>query len=448
MTCPNCNREIERGVAVCPHCGFEPKTRAFRPLRAVIVVLSWILALAIIFVGVYKLYYWIDSYKLNKLYTRGAYTPSVTEITLDDGRAGHAITYYGQDGDAVFFEDLDRTVAFSGGVARLEIADSDWFGTDIESIESANVSVAAILIRQNGDKRILPALTFDVVAPESPITVISPESDDLAVNTSLYPLEVQVVPGSKVSVNGKDATDIVDQAGKLSYNVDVYPIGDNTYTLIVNTPGHKEARRDILIYRAQMEIGVELSTGTLTTTSTNIVTISGKCDPGAMISVDTDYVEGSVTNNLSTGEFSFIAKLTTYGKNTVRFRATMEGKADSVISLNITYKPTIDEYSRKAWKIEDNYTTLCELFEQWTGRIFKCTGEVVDVVYEDEVQYVIIDVGTDGTQQLLVLENQSSLGSPTRGKVYVAYADVSGRHMYNTHYYPMLIARFLDLKTD
>jgi hypothetical protein len=47
-------------------------------------------------------------------------------------------------------------------------------------------------------------------------------------------------------------------------------------------------------------------------------------------------VDGSITNDLSTGEFSFIAKLSTYGKNTIRFRASMEGKADSVISLTIT----------------------------------------------------------------------------------------------------------------
>ena len=446
MICPNCDREIGRGKAICPLCGYEMRTRAFRPLRALIVALSWILAFAIILVGVYKLYFWIDSYKLNKLYTRGGYKPSVTEITLDDGRAGHSIAYYGKDGDAIFFEDLDQTVTFSGGVARLEIADSDWFGSDIESVERADVTVAAMLLYQNGDKRLLPALTFEVVAPESPIKVISPESDDLAVNTSIYPLEVQVVPGSAVTVNGKDVTDIVDQAGLLSVNVNVYPIGDNTYTIIVDTSGHKQARRDILIYRAQMEIGVEVSTSTPTSSSTNVVTITGKCDPGAIISVDTDYVADSLAIDLSTGDFSFIAKLATYGKNAVRFRASMEGKADSVISLTINYKPTLDEYSRKAWKMD--YPTLCELFEQWTGRIFLCEGEVVDVVYEDETQYVILDVGKDGTQQLVVLENISSLGAPTRGKVYTAYADVSGRHMYDTHYYPMLVARFLYLKTD
>ncbi len=435
-----------RGNAICPLCGFEKKTRAFRPLRALIVVVSWILALAIICVGVYKLYFWIDSYQLNKLYTRGAYAPTISEVTLDDGRAGHAVTYYGKDGDAVFFEDLDKTVAFSGGVARLEIPDCDWFGPDIETIESAQVSVAAMLLYQNGDKRLLPALSFEVIAPVSPITVISPEEDDISVNTSIYPIKVQVVPGSTVTVNGKNVTDIVDQGGLLSDNEDVYPVGDNTYTIIVNTPGHKEARRDIVIYRAQMEIGVEISTSTPTSSTTNIVTITGKCDPGAIVSVDTDYVEGSVTNNTTTGEYSFIAKLATYGKNTVRFRAAMAGKADSVISLTIDYKPTLDEYSRKAWKMD--YPTLCELFEQWTGRIFLCEGEVMDVVYEDETQYVIMDVGSDGTQHLVVLENVSSLGSPTIGRVYTAYADVSGRHMYKDHYYPMMIARFLYLKTE
>lgn len=446
MKCPNCDQEISRGAATCPLCGYVLKKRTFSPIRAVIVTLSWIVALAIVFVGVYKLYFWIDSYKLNKLYTRGAYKPSVSDITLDDGRAGHAITYFGADGDSVFFEDLDQTIAFSGGVARLEIPDSDWFDAGIESVEGAEVTVAALLLYQNGDKRRLPALSFEVVAPESPITVISPEADDLSVNTSIYPIKVQVVPGSTVNVNGKDVTDIVDQAGLLSVNVDVYPVGDNEYTIIVNTPGHKEARRDILIYRAEMEIAVEVSSSTPTSSTSNVVTISGKCDPGAVISVDTEFVDDSLETSLSTGEFSFIAKLLTYGKNTVRFRATMEGKADSVISLNIDYTPTLDEYSRKAWQMD--YPNLSRIFEQWTGRIFLCEGEIVDIVYEDETQYVIMDVGTDETQQLVVLQNISSQGAPTRGKIYTAYADVNGRHMYNTHYYPMLTARFMYLKTD
>lgn len=446
MKCPKCLSKIDGEADVCPICGAPIRRRGPAILRAVATVVSWAAVLAVLGIGIYKLYFWVDTYRFDKQYTRGAYTPTVTEITMSDGRAGHSITYYGSDGDRIFFDELGKSIVFSGSVAQLEIPDSYWFGSDVEQTESADVSIAATVTYENGDKRRLPALEFTVMAPQSPLELISPEQDDLSVNTSIYPLKVQVVPGSTVTVNGKDVTDIVDRSGLLSVNVNVFPVGDNTYTIIVNTPNHREARRDILIYRAEMEIAVELDANTPTSSSTNIVTISGKCDPGAVISVDTDYVEGSVTQNDSTGAFSFIAELNVIGDNSVRFRASSPGKADSVISLTINYLPTLDEYSRKAWAMD--YDDLYRLFEQWTGRIFLCEGEVVDVIYDDDVQYVVMDVGGDGEQQLLVLENLSSTGQPSRGKEYSAYADVTGRYMYDGHYYPMLKARYMDVKTE
>ncbi|MGI6240209.1 MAG: hypothetical protein ACOYI5_11370 [Christensenellales bacterium] len=447
MNCPNCAQRIDRGAAICPFCGEAIAPKAFRPWRALVIALSWVIALAVFGVGVYKLYYWIDEYRLTRLYTRGALRPSITQITLADGRAGHAIAYFGEDGDKVFFEALNQTIEFSGGVARLQIADSDWFGRGIEEVESAEVTVSAMLIHETGDKRRLPALNFEIPAPQSPIQVINPKSDDLAINTSIYKLEVRVVPGSAVTVNGKDVTDIVDRTGLLSVNVNVFPVGENNYSIIVNTPSHKEARRDVKIHRAEMEIPIEIDSSVEMTTSSDVVTITGKCDPSAAIVVDTEFLPGSILQDAATGSYSFIAQMTAIGENTVRFRATAEGKADSVISLTIDYLPDIDTYSRRAWALD--YDELVLMFEQWKGkRIFKCVGIVVDVFYEEDNQFVVMDVGPEDVRQLLVLENRSSLGTPARGGAYTAYADVSGRKMYDAHYYPSLVARYMDITPD
>ena len=60
---------------------------------------------------------------------------------------------------------------------------------------------------------------------------------------------------------------------------------------------------------------------------------------------------------------------------------------------------------------------------------------------------VVCSVVFYGWQQLLVLENQSSITQPTLGRRYMAYADVSGQYMYKSAYYPMLIARYMDLSS-
>ena len=74
-------------------------------------------------------------------------------------------------------------------------------------------------------------------------------------------------------------------------------------------------------------------------------------------------------------------------------------------------------------------------------------GEIIDIVNDGETKYLIMDVG-DTERQLVVLENQTSTTSPTMGRRYVAYADVNGQYMYQAEYYPLLIARYMDLSSN
>ena len=65
----------------------------------------------------------------------------------------------------------------------------------------------------------------------------------------------------------------------------------------------------------------------------------------------------------------------------------------------------------------------------------------------DGKTYYIMDVGTDGEQPADHSGKPDSTitnPSPT-GTSYTAYAHVSGREMYNAHYYPMLTALYMDL---
>ena len=260
-------------------------------------------------------------------------------------------------------------------------------------------------------------------------------------NTSIYSLEVQVVPGSKVNVNGKDVTDIVDRSGLLSVNVNVFPIGDNVYSIVVDTANHKEARKDVVIYRQKMEIAVEIDNTVPTSTNSSTVTVTGKVDLGATISVDTDYVEGSISQDPVTGASAFVAKMTTIGTNPIRFRAVQDGKADSVLTINVDYLPSLNEYANLAWAMD--YKALCSMFEEWQGQPFVCKGKAIDVYEENGVQYIIMDVGPEGTEQLLVLENYSKLDTPQIGQTYTAYADVNGRYMYKANYHPLLKIRYM-----
>ena len=80
--------------------------------------------------------------------------------------------------------------------------------------------------------------------------------------------------------------------------------------------------------------------------------------------------------------------------------------------------------------------------------IFLCEGPVLDkFIADDGVEYMVMDVGTANEQQLVILQNYTTI-SPSLGPKYTAYADVTGRYFYGTDYYPMLVARYMDLQAD
>lgn len=459
MKCPYCGSEFAGSAQYCPNCkqplsraqytepqsyppdesaAREPRTQQQRLLIAIVSILCCVL----LCFGVYKLFFWASNYRIHRLYTRGEYTPTVNEVTLDDGRTGHSIVFYGEDGDQIFLPEMQKSMSISGGTARIALADSDWFDEDVSEIESANVCLSPVLIDEKGMRTQLPAIEMDIAVPKSPLEVISPASDDLNIVTSRYVLEFQVVPGSTVHVNGEDVTDIVDRNGLLSQNVNVYPVGDNVYTIVVQTAKHHETRREVIIHRQTFDIDVEVDSSVSTISQTDTATIKGTIENGASIVVETDYNTDSLLIDQNTGEFAFIAKLSNFGDNTVRFRVVKEGKQDAVISLNVEYFPTPAVYSAKAWAMD--YEQLRRLYEQWKGRVFKCSGTIVDSFDSDGTPYLVMDVSSDGSgDQLVILENKSAVAKPAVGEVCTAYADVNGRSMYENQYYPKLAARYI-----
>ena len=457
MRCPYCGSEFAGEAQYCPNCKqplsrarytdaeeqyaprHEPKESRSHHQRWLIIFVS-LICLIILCFGVYKLFFWTANYRINRLYTRGEYTPTVNEVAMDDGRSGHTIVFYGEDGDQIFLPEMQKSLSICGGTARMTIADADWFSGDVSDIESANVCLSPVLIDERGMRTQLPAINMEIAVPVSPLEVISPATDDLNIVTSRYALEFQVVPGSTVLVNGEDVTDIVDRNGLLAQNVNVYPIGDNIYTIVVQTPSHHETRREVKIHRQVFDISVEVDSSVSTISQTDSTTIKGTIEAGASISVETAHIPESLIIDPNTGEFSFISKLSTFGDNTIRFRVSKEGKSDAVINLTVEYRPTPAIYAANAWAM--NYDELRRLYEQWNGQVFSCKGRIVDVYENDGISYLVMDVGSI-EQQLIVLENKSTVARPEVGQRCTALADVNGRSMYQDQYYPMLIARYI-----
>ncbi|MBQ2955319.1 MAG: zinc ribbon domain-containing protein [Clostridia bacterium] len=465
MICPYCGKRTPDNSEFCAECGYpldegaRRKAAGGRPapeqqetdpgvwqgsvipvLRAAIIVLTWLISLTILGYGVYKVYYWRQNSQTLKMYETGMLAkPLLEAVTLSDGRPGHVVTFFGEDGDSIYIEELQRSYLVVGGRAKVEIADSYWFEKASEEVQLAEIALTPVKTLVNGGKELLPVVYFTVEVPTSPFRLISPGENQEPILSSEYQLEFEVVPGSTVLVDGVDVTDLVSSMGEVSVNVAVYPQGDNPISILVRTAHHKETRADIVLYRQPMEIDLALAINTSKKSVINAMTIRGSVAPEATISVDTPYLEGSLTQD-ENGSFSFVATFDTIGYNTVRFRAQQEGKQDSIISFEVYYLPTLNEYSRKAWAMD--YTQLTRCWDIWAGRIFKCTG-TVDAILSYDPQVIVLDVSKDNSGDFIVIENLSNLSITEVGGKFDFYADVSGmREEYMNRKYPYLIGRY------
>ena len=442
LYCPNCKQPLPTAQEPEEALRRAPKERRTPMQKALTALISVAFVVALI-IGSFKLTGWIRNYQLTRLYTRGAYAPTLSAVQMDDLRSGHAMIFFGKDGDQIYLPELDRSLTISGGVARMEVADSDWFDLNVSEVEYADITLSPMLITETGSKTELPPFNFQIEVPESPLSVTTPAQERTTVVTGVYPLVLNVVPGSTVFVNGEDVTASVDRSGLLSTYVGVKPIGDNVITLIVRTPKHRECRRDLVIFRQHYDIELELDTTVSDVSSARTMAVTGTTEPGAVISVDTDYIPESLSVDATTGRFSFISRFTTYGENIIRFRASMPGKEDAVVSFAVNYKPSLAEMSGKAWAMD--YEQLRVMFENWRYQSFACKGRLLESFTDsDGNQCLVMDVG-DTDRQLIILVNQSSETNPTLGRRYLAYAYVDGQTMYQSQYYPRLVALYLDV---
>ena len=456
MVCPRCGRNIPEGETLCRECGYrieqkpprKPRKKAPRrpifnapaSMRVAFWTVCVIVSVAILSLGIYKGYYWIKSVRLTSYYKNHRLNePMMDEITLSDGRPGRAITFFGEDGDLIYISEMRQSYMIVAGVARVEIPDGAWFSVSPDDEESAHVVITPVEIKPSGKKIQLPPISFTVDAPESPLTIVSPQNDFEEIYASNYVISARVTPGSRVLVDGMDVSDVVDYYGNLEVNVAVYPQGENVVSIVVETEHHKQTRRDVTIYREAFEIPMEIKSTFPERTTRNTFTVEGVTDPNAQIVVDTPYEADSIAID-EKGNFSFKARFDVVGNNTVKFRAVENGLKDTIITFTTYYLPSLAEYSRHAWQMD--YAQLSKLTETWKGRVFLCRGYYVETLSNDP-SIIVMNVGTQDDAKYVVLKNESAATTFQRNVSYDAYADVDGQYRWNDKFYPCLVARYV-----
>lgn len=369
---------------------------------------------------------------------------TMTAITIE-GYPGQRVLIAGEEGAQFYISELRRSYVVVGGVATIDVPDHVFYDT-IENIDVPQMSVSLTpTLRVGMREERLQAINYVIDIPLSPITLIAPEVNYIQVSTSIYNMQMQVLPGSRVIVNGENISDSVNEDGVVTYNPPVHAIGENIIRISVSAVYHRENNMIVTLYRPVQEVPLELLADTTLKTSKEEVVIHAATAPNAVITIESPYRDLVTTQIEENGNFSFTAILSKVGYNTIRIRASLPEREDSVLEHNIYYLPTPEKYTVKAWAL--SATDYKELLNNIVLRIsdrqiYLCRG-VIKQILSEKPQLAIMDTGTDGNEQLVLLQNESMTVWEV-GKSYRVYADVSGlygnmprfngRYTYNYEY--------------
>lgn len=366
----------------------------------------------------------------------------VTASIMND-QAAHTILIPGEDGQQIFIsnEEIRASYTVVGGFATIEIADYVWYES-LNEITQETMSVTLLpYVKTASRQKPLDPITYDITIPLSPITLVTPEKLYTEVSTAMYSMLFHLRPDSKVTINGVDYSDTVNENGELTFNATVHAIGDNVYNVSVRSPYCRDNSMAVTLYREPQEIPLDLSATTYTSTSKKVIPIDCSTIPGADIEILSPHTDLKITDLDTTGKFSFNAVFDHVGYNTITITASYPGKKTSKVEYTIYYVPSPDDYTIKAWPLnaDAEYNELLNNIDARAAKtqVYLGVGTIAYFVSETKPQLAVMYCSDDGTTRPVLLENQSKTTWKV-GEYYKIYCDAYG--VYNGM--PWLIARY------
>lgn len=372
---------------------------------------------------------------------------AIITASLQDDLPAHTILIPGEEGTTIYIRELHASYVVTDGFATIVVADHTWYD-NLEGVldETMDVTMTPFLKTASGKQTPLPLITYPITIPISPISLEAPEGLYKEVSTTMYSIKFTVRPDSRITINGEDHSDIVnDETGEVVYNARVSPIGNNSYRIAVRSRYCRENTIEVILYREKQEIPLDLAVGTIGSTDKNVMKVTATTLPGSDVHILSEHSDFDISELDKSGKFSFIAIFKEIGENTITITSSREGMKTSVVNHKVYYVPRPEEYTKKAWPLTaDGYNELLNNIKVRAEKhqIYEVKGIVREIANEKPLR-VVINTSEDGKSQPVVVEcPEQSKFRWEKDKYYRIFADAST--MYNNM--PVLIARYSYLK--
>jgi len=360
--------------------------------------------------------------------------------SLLNDMAAHTVRIPAEEGAQIYIKELRKSYIVTGGYAEITVADYIWYELN-NTIEDAtmDVTLTPYIKTSAGEQKLMDVVNYTIDIPLSPLVLVSPDTTYLEVSTSPYNIRFRVAQNSTVFINGEDYSSYVNtQDGYISYNAQVLPKGNNDIEIVVNCQYYRQNKVTITLYRAEQAVPLELSATLGDTSADQLMTISGTTVAGATLRVLSDYQDLDTSDLAAHGNFSFKAKFSRIGTNTITIVAEKDGQS-TTLNKDVYYVPYSSTYTPKAWPMDaTNYIEFLNNTSTRVARtqIYECIGTIVEIL-SSKPQLALMDTGTEGSERLVLLENMST-DTWEVGVRYRIYADAYG--IYDGK--PRLVARY------
>ena len=425
--------ELEHSMSTRRTTAWKPRRFGWRKLGRVALILALLALLG-----------WVFVTQILPLLRAGnqedAPTVSVTS-TIRNDLAAHTVTIPGEEGQRIAIRELRTSALVTDGVATFDILDHIWYD-DFEDYlqETMSVTLTPFIVTDSGKQIPLETIHYDIDIPLSPIQLLTPDSAYKEVSTPMFNIVVQVREGSTLTINGEDFSDLVNtEGGKVSYNATVQPTGENRFVITVRSQYCRENSMELVLYREKQDIPLDLQSDIGSRSTAKTMKIRAATLPGAVVKVLSPYTDLDITNCAVDGSFTFYAVFDHIGDNSIIVTADYPDKKTSRVEYSIYYVPSIDDYSRAAWAMdEEHYFELLNNIDVRKKRttIYVCKG-VITSIETVKPQRAYMNCGTEENPIIIYIEN-SSRTEWVVGESYRLYADVFG--MYNSK--PWLVCRY------
>lgn len=360
--------------------------------------------------------------------------------SIQGDMAAHTIRIPAEEGAQIYIKELRKSYIAAGGYAEITVADYTWYELENEiEDETMEVTLTPYIKTSAGEQKLMDVISYTIEIPESPLILVSPDSEYTEVSTSPYNIQFRVAQNSTVFINGEDYSSYVNtRDGYISYNALVSPIGENKVEIVVNCQYYRQTKKVLTLYRAPQDIPLELSATLGDTSAQQLMKISGTTMPGANLIITTPYEDLNTEDLAKSGKFSFYAKFTTIGTNTITIIAEKDGLSTQ-LDKKVYYVPYASTYTPKAWPMDaTNYIEFLNNVNVRVARtqIYVCKGVITEIL-SSKPQLALMDTGTEGSERLVLLENMSGETWEV-GERYRVYADAYG--VYDGK--PRLVARY------